>query len=84
MGPRGGQSIIMASRARAALDGRPEVDVDDIKAMVPAVLRHRLVLNYTAQSQGQTPETVLAKLVDAVPLHVAPAAERSRVEAVLR
>ena len=84
VGPRGGQSIIMASRARAALDGRPEVDVDDIKAMVPAVLRHRLVLNYTAQSQGQTPETVLAKLVDAVPLHVAPAAERSRVEAVLR
>jgi MoxR-like ATPase len=84
VGPRGGQSIIMASRARAALDGRPEVDVDDIKAMVPAVLRHRVVLNYTAQSQGQTPETVLKQLVDAVPLNNAPAGERSRVEAVLR
>ncbi len=84
VGPRGGQSIIMASRARAALDGRPEVDVDDIRAVVPAVLRHRVVLNYTAESQGQTPETVLKQLVEAVPLHDAPAAERSRVEAVLR
>ena len=84
VGPRGGQSIIMAARARAALDGRPEVDVADIKAVVPAVLRHRIVLNYTAQSQGQTPETLLAKLVDAVPLHDAPVKERSRVEAVLR
>ena len=84
VGPRGGQSIIMASRARAALDGRPEVDVDDIRAVVPAVLRHRVVLNYTAQSKGETPETVLKRLVDAVPLDTAPAKERSRVEAVLR
>ena len=84
VGPRGGQSIIMASRARAALDGRPEVDGEDIRAVIPAVLRHRVVLNYTAQSQGQTPETVLKQLVDAVPLHDAPAKERSRVEAVLR
>ena len=84
VGPRGGQSIIMASRARAALDGRPEVDVDDVRAVLPAVLRHRLVLNYTAQSQGQTPETVLQQLVEAVPLDTAPARERSRVEAVLR
>ena len=84
VGPRGGQSIIMASRARAALDGRPEVDVDDIRAVVPAVLRHRVVLNYTAESQGQTPETVLKQLVEAVPLHDAPTGERSRVEAVLR
>ena len=59
VGPRGGQSLIMAGRARAALDGRPEVDVDDIRAMAAAVLRHRIVLNYNAESEGQTGETVI-------------------------
>ena len=57
VGPRGGQSLIMAARARAALDGRPEVAIEDIQAMADRVLRHRMVLNYNAESQGQTPET---------------------------
>src|SRR5450432_782631 len=51
VGPRGGQSLIMAARARAALDGRPEVGIEDIKAMAGAVLHHRIVLNYNAESQ---------------------------------
>ena len=84
IGPRGGQSLIMASRARAALDGRPEVSIDDIRAMSPSVLRHRLVLNYTAESEGQTTETVIAKLVDAVAVHDAQPQERARVEKVLK
>ncbi len=84
VGPRGGQSLIMASRARAALDGRPEVGVEDIRAMAAAVLRHRMVLNYTAESQGQTTETVVKKLVATLPLHEGAKEERSRVEAVLR
>src|SRR5262249_32934048 len=54
VGPRGGQSLIAAAQARAALDGRPEVDVSDIRAMIGAVLRHRIVLNYNAEAQGQT------------------------------
>jgi len=84
VGPRGGQSLIMASRARAALDGRPEVAVDDIRAMAAAVLRHRIVLNYTAESQGQTTETVVKKLVDSLPLHDGAPRERAQVERVLR
>ena len=68
VGPRGGQSLIMCARARAALDGRPEVDVEDIKAMAAPVLRHRMVLNYNAESQGQTPETVIKKLVENIPI----------------
>jgi MoxR-like ATPase len=84
VGPRGGQSLIMASRARAALDGRPEVSVDDIKAMASAVLRHRMVLNYTAESQGQTTETVVRKLIETLPLHDAPPRERAVLEKVLR
>ena len=58
----------MCAAPRAALDGRPEVDVEDIKAMAAPVLRHRIVLNYNAESQGQTPETVIKKLVENIPL----------------
>src|SRR5688500_10088852 len=69
VGPRGGQSLIGAAQARAALDGRPQVEVEDIKAVATPVLRHRLVLNYNAESQGQTPETVIKKLIAETPLH---------------
>ncbi len=84
VGPRGGQSLIMAARARAALDGRPEVGVEDIRAMAAAVLRHRMVLNYAAESIGQTTETVVKRLVETLPLHETAAVERAAVEKVLR
>jgi MoxR-like ATPase len=83
VGPRGGQSLISCAQARAALDGRPEVSVDDIKALATAVLRHRIVLNYNAEAAGQTAESVIKKLIDAVPAHdMGPAA--SRLEKVLK
>jgi MoxR-like ATPase len=82
VGPRGGQSLIMAARARAALDGRPEVDVEDIRALATPVLRHRMVINYNAESQGQTPETVIKKLLDTIPL--APKDHNARIESVLK
>ncbi len=85
VGPRGGQSLIMAARAaRAALDGRPQVEVADVQAMAASVLRHRMVLNYTAESRGETTETVVKKLVETLPVHETPAAERTKLEAVLR
>jgi MoxR-like ATPase len=82
-GPRGGQSLISAAQARAALDGRPEVDVDDIKALAAPVLRHRMVLNYNAEAQGQTPETVIKKLIETTPAHEG-GASHARAERVLR
>ena len=82
VGPRGGQSLIMASRARAALDGRPQVELEDIQFMAAAVLRHRMVLNYTAESRGETTETVVKRLVETVPVHGT--AERSKVDLVLK
>jgi MoxR-like ATPase len=84
VGPRGGQSLIMASRARAALDGRPEVAIDDIRAMAAAVLRHRIVLNYTAESLGETTETVVRRLLETLPLHEGAPNERAAVEKMLR
>ncbi|MGC4031971.1 MAG: MoxR family ATPase [Tepidisphaeraceae bacterium] len=83
VGPRGGQSLMTASRARAALDGRPEVSIDDIKAMAVPVLRHRIVLNYNAESQGQTPDSVITKLLDAVPI-TPKAAHDARLQVALK
>jgi MoxR-like ATPase len=84
VGPRGGQSLIMSARARAALDGRPEVAVEDIRAMAAPVLRHRLVLNYASESEGQTTETIVKMLLDAVALHDGSPRERARVEQILK
>ncbi len=53
-GPRAGQSLILAAKARAALAGRPSVSVDDIRAIALPVLRHRIVINYNAQAAGET------------------------------
>jgi MoxR-like ATPase len=83
VGPRGGQSLISCAQARAALDGRPEVSVEDIKSLATAVLRHRIVLNYNAEAAGQTAETVIKKLIDAIPAHDAGAAG-ARLEKVLK
>jgi MoxR-like ATPase len=68
-GPRGGQALILAAKTRAALAGRPEVEPEDLHAMAVPTLRHRIVLNYTAEADGQTPATVIQKLIHDTPLH---------------
>ena len=83
VGPRGGQALISCSQARAALDGRPEVSIDDIKATAPSVLRHRIVLNYNAEAQGQTPDTVIKRLLAATPISTE-AGAAVRLEKVLK
>jgi MoxR-like ATPase len=84
VGPRGGQSLIMAAKARAALYGRPEVTAEDIQQMAPSVLRHRIVLSYNAEADGQTPDTVIHKLLAAVPVDGSLTAGDERVQRVLK
>ena len=67
-GPRAGQSLILAAKARAALAGRPSVSVDDIRAMARPVLRHRIVLNYNAQAAGQSSDSIIARLLEEIPV----------------
>ena len=62
-GPRAGQALIMAGKARAALEGRTSVTLEDIRAVAKPVLRHRLVTTYSAQSDGQTPDTIIEALL---------------------
>ena len=65
--PRGAQALILAAKAAAVLDGRPNVAGTDIRALAPAALRHRLVLGYEAAADTITPDAVIQAVLDAVP-----------------
>jgi MoxR-like ATPase len=65
--PRGAQALVLAGKASALLDGRPNVAVDDLRAMAPAALRHRLVLGYEATADGVAADEIVAAVLDAVP-----------------
>jgi MoxR-like ATPase len=84
VGPRGGQSIILAAKARAALHGRPEVVVEDIQNVAPAVLRHRMVLNYTAEAAGESPDSIIQRLIESTPVSTSAKASDERVQRVLQ
>ena len=67
-GPRAGQALILASKAKAALDGRPSVEIEDIRAVARPVLRHRLVVNYNAQAAGESSDSIIRRLLDDIPV----------------
>jgi MoxR-like ATPase len=67
-GPRAGQSLILAAKARAALSGRPSVSIDDIRTVALPVLRHRIVINYNAQAVGESSDSIIKKLLSDVPV----------------
>jgi MoxR-like ATPase len=61
--PRAAAMLAGAARASAALDGRDYVVPDDVRALAPAVLRHRIALSPTAEIDGRKPEEVVATLI---------------------
>ena len=81
-GPRGGQAILTAAKTRAALDGRPEVDIEDMRAVAAPVLRHRLILSYAAEAAGETPDSLVARLLREVPVQSGSEEHGERVASV--
>ncbi len=65
-GPRAGQYLILGAKALAAMEGEPTPGCDHIRRIAAAVLRHRLVTNYTAAGDGVTPSDIVTKLLEAV------------------
>ena len=61
--PRGSIALLNASRARAALEGRDFVTPDDVKALAPAVLRHRLILHPDAEFEGVTADDCISQIL---------------------
>jgi MoxR-like ATPase len=64
--PRAAAFLAGAARARAALDGRDYVIPDDVKALAPAVLRHRVTLSPAAEIEGRPVESVITRLIEEV------------------
>ncbi len=70
-GPRASMNLILAAKAHAVLEGKHHVSADDVAAVADPILRHRLILNFAAQSEGVTIEKVIRMLLKAVPKNVA-------------
>ncbi|QDU79694.1 ATPase RavA [Polystyrenella longa] len=66
-GPRAVQYLLLGGKARALLNGRTYVSTDDIAALAPPVLRHRIVTSFSAESEGITPDKVVERLVAETP-----------------
>lgn len=62
-GPRAGQALMLASRARALLQGRLAPSIDDVAALASPVLRHRMALNYAARAEGVTLDSLIQRLI---------------------
>jgi len=66
-GPRACQYILLGAKAHAFFEGRPHITTADIHAVVRPVLRHRLILNYAAISEGITTDQIVLKIIETIP-----------------
>jgi len=60
--PRGAQTLILGGKVRALLDGRFNVSMEDIRALLLPALRHRIILNFEAQADGRTTDDLLEEI----------------------
>jgi MoxR-like ATPase len=65
-GPRAGQYLILGAKARAVLQGRYYVAIEDIQAVAHPVLRHRILTNFSADAEGITTDKIIDKLIDTI------------------
>lgn len=79
-GPRAGQSLVLAAKARAALQGRLHAGIADVRHVARPVLRHRVVTTFHAEAEGITPDRVVEHLLETV----APPPERAAAQLVDR
>ena len=64
---RASQFIILGSKARAVLNGRYNVSIEDVRALAYPILRHRILLNFHAESERVSPDDVIRRLIETVP-----------------
>ena len=62
-GPRASQYLVLGAKARAAIAGRPMADLEDVRSVAPAVLRHRVVTNFAAEAADRTADDLVRELV---------------------
>jgi MoxR-like ATPase len=64
--PRGAQALVECGRVHALMRGRFHLAIEDVLRVAPSVLRHRIILNFDAHADGQTPETILQAVIKSV------------------
>jgi len=72
-GTRAGQFLVLGAKARALLKNRAHVSLEDIQTLAEPALRHRILLNYRAEAEGVTVESVIQRLIDSAKPAFAPA-----------
>lgn len=65
--PRGAQALVLGAKVVALLDGRANVDFEDIQRVAPAALRHRIQISYAGQAEGVTVDAVIREILNRVP-----------------
>ena len=66
--PRASIFLMKAAKAHAFLEGRGYVTPHDVKTIAPDVLRHRIILTYEAEAEGQSPDQIVRRILDNVPV----------------
>jgi MoxR-like ATPase len=64
--PRGAQALVECGRVRALMRGRYHLSAEDVEAVAAAVLRHRVILNFDAHADGQSPDSILSAIISGV------------------
>jgi MoxR-like ATPase len=64
--PRGAQALVECGRVLALMQGRANLSIDDVRTVALSVLRHRIILNFDAHADGQTPDSILNKVIHSV------------------
>lgn len=82
-GPRAVQSLLLGAKARAALQKRHHVAIEDVKALARAVLRHRIVTNFSAEAEGYTPDRIIDEVLSNLNPHRTPLDQHERTRKVL-
>ena len=68
-GPRAAQSLVMAAKAKSLLNGKSHVSIADIQAVAKPALRHRVALNFAAESEGLNSDNIIEQLIDFTTSH---------------
>ena len=62
-GPRASQYLVLGAKAHAVIHGKYSPDIEDVRAVAPAILRHRIVRNYKAEAESITTDSIISELL---------------------
>lgn len=68
--PRAAQTLVLAGKVKALLDGRANVSVDDIRSVALPALRHRVLLNFEGEAEGRSTDEIVTNIIETLPAEV--------------